>query len=212
MKECQKKKREELEKIWKAEKGGITKSFSKLLSKMVILAENSNRKELALYTDEHKQYVTAWIKHKELKKLKGTIECTHVQINSRLPRTVHNPLFSVNYMDREMRKDLPEHVRQSTRFGRNVSDCNNRLILYQLWHNTEKKYRINLPAGEFISHLEMAGYDPDEWQIELDTIYTERRFISHVENMDDTGIDIWFRRIETPLKENPEYVPAFAAA
>jgi|GEM_PF-4274898 len=45
---------------------------------------------------------------------------THRRYSSRLPRTVGNPLFPVNYIDRECRKDMAEYVRETIRFARSA--------------------------------------------------------------------------------------------
>ena len=52
----------------------------------------------------------------------------------RRARSRDNPLFAVNYMDREVRKDVANHVRQTTRGARNVKDPMNRLAIYRVMH------------------------------------------------------------------------------
>ncbi|MCX7788486.1 MAG: hypothetical protein N2442_12415 [Spirochaetes bacterium] len=56
-------------------------------------------------------------------------------MRSRRARTRSNPLFAVNYLDREVRKDAANHVRETTRGSRNVKDLMNRLALNQVVHN-----------------------------------------------------------------------------
>jgi len=71
----------------------------------------------------------------------------HLRISSHLPRTIHNPLFSSNYTDRELRKDLANHHRESVCFNRNVANGMLRLWAYLMWHNYLKPYRIRWPKG-----------------------------------------------------------------
>ncbi len=212
MTSAQKKRRAILEKEFKADPGGIRKHFSKLLDYMVLLARNGSRKHLILFTDEKWQYQKAWYKNDSIRSLQYKVHCIHVRINSRLPRTLHNLLYSANYLDREFRKDLAEHVRETTRFGRNVCDSLNRLVVYQLWHNVYKKYRIRQSVSDNTTHCEMAGYDLSAWKRVLGTIYYERRFQSHLPELKGISRDIWFRNIETPLKKTDEYLPAYVSA
>ena len=72
-------------------------------------------------------------------------------------RDRRNPLFPVNYIDRELRKDLAEHVRETVRFARNVNHCMERLWVYLLDHNVYKRFRINDRVGVERSHADEAG-------------------------------------------------------
>jgi len=205
MTEHQKEKREVLEKIFKANPKDIKEKFEMLLENFKKLIRKSTKGYFSLYTDMKSEYKTAW--NTIIGKAKNV---EHIRISSKKIRNKKNPLFSVNYIDREIRKDLAEHVRESTRFGRNVSDSMNRIVLYQYWHNTKKQFRINQGVNVDLTHLDIAGYNRTDWQREIMTIYEERRFFSHIDQIDESYKDIWFRKLKTPLKKAKEYLPKFA--
>ena len=56
-----------------------------------------------LITDEHQSYPKAILP------FRATTDIVHSTVSSQLARTGDNPLFAVNYIDREIRKDLAEH-------------------------------------------------------------------------------------------------------
>ena len=66
-----------------------------------------------MYTDEKEQYRRALDEDPFTCRLKVTDSFSHTTINSKEPRTVMNELFSVNYLDREVRKDVPEYRRET---------------------------------------------------------------------------------------------------
>lgn len=86
----------------------------------------------------------------------------HKTVSSRAARTPANPLFPVNYLDREIRKDLHEHVRETACFGRNVNAQMERLTLYLFYHNYRNRHRAH---GDRHSNAEMAGLDPGEMSV-----------------------------------------------
>jgi hypothetical protein len=81
-------------------------------------------------------------RHRELKKLVELHKLTHRLTNSREERNTNNNLFSCNYCDRMVRKDLAEHVRETVQFARDHNCSMERFTLYQFWLNFMKPYRI----------------------------------------------------------------------
>ena len=62
-------------------------------------------------------------KIRDLKALKAQGRYRHLRVSSRVPRTRLNPLFAVNYIDRQLRKDLDEHVRETCVFRQERQPC-----------------------------------------------------------------------------------------
>jgi len=160
-----------------------------------------------LWTDEKLEYRRAIDRNPCLAALEREGRLRHKTISSRAARTRDNPLFAVNYLDRELRKDLHEHVRETVCFGRNVNHQMERLGLYLFMHNYRKGYRI---PSDGRSHAEVAGYDRKAIAGELSRIWEERAFLSLTVLTPDMRLS-WLRERCTPLKEGRQYLPRYAA-
>jgi hypothetical protein len=120
-----------------------------------------------------------------------------------------NPLFAVNYLDRQLRKDMDEHVRETVCFGKNVSRAMDRFVVYATYHNLQKPFRE--VKGDFRSHAEVAGLTREEVRSLCYGMYSRRAFYSKVQP-EDSMKKVWLRKYVTPLKEKPERLPLHAKA
>lgn len=188
----------------------ITAGFTELIAQMKRVA--GNREPLLLYTDEKSQYRWALAADEQLCAKAAAGSFTHVRISSRAARTLHNDLFSVNYIDREVRKDLPEFHRQTVCFARNVGNGLERLCVYLYHHNFIKRYRIGV-SGEERNHAQVAGLD-GQMMRRIEEEVTSRRYFIADEAVEKGGFfdELWRRQIPTPLKATPDYLPKFAVA
>ena len=152
----------------------IKKGFKELVSQINRIS--GARSPLLLSTDERSQYVSAISEDATIQNRRSEGTFAHVRINSKLPRTLRNDLFSVNYIDREMRKDIPEYRRETVCIGRNVCNGLERLCVYFFHHNFIKRYRIGV-AGEKRSHAEVAGMHAKEVERIRQDVVRPRRFI-----------------------------------
>ncbi len=182
----------------------ISRSFSNICKQMDLLMEKRVTGHSVLFTDEKPQYKTV-ISESEFSR-----SFSHVTVNSKKMRNLTNDLFSVNYLDREIRKDNANHVRETVQFSRNVNNDLERLAIYRLYHNYMKPYRINLSTGQL--HAEVAGVESAKIRAELKTFYTRRRFYSRMKGMTFEEMCIWLRGFVTPGRGGIEYVPQFAWA
>lgn len=186
----------------------IYESFEELVRQALFLKEKTPHTTTALLTDEHRLYGTVMRNLND-----GERSVLHHQTcSSKKARTLTNPLFSVNYLDREIRKDLAEHTRESVQFGRNVVTQMERLAVYRLYHNYCKPYRINGRDERMRTHAEQAGISSGLIQREMKTLFTQRRFLSRVRGIMSRDRCIWLKSIATPLKEGLEYLPAYSWA
>jgi transposase-like protein len=204
MSENQKLKRKMLEKVYKPSPKGTEIAFLYLLYE--IEGMNKENKPLYLYTDEKKEYVRALKRH-----IYGYKDLMHIKISSRKARNYQNKLFPCNYMDRQIRKDLANHVRETVCFARNVNNCMERMLIYLMYHNYIKIFREKQRNTDMRTHAEVAGIDRALIDRNLKDIYTRRRFLS-LENITDSFEEVWNRMLITPLKTNPDYLPAYAVA
>jgi len=183
-------------------------SFEALVRQALTLAEGSCSAAHRLFTDEHPQYrkVTGSLCRRDRSAL------VHRSYSSKKARTLSNPLFSVNYLDRQIRKDLAEHSRETVQFARNVVNQMERLAIYRLYHNYFKPFRINGSSERRISHGEKAGIRKEAIGRELKSLFTRRRFYSRLGSSMAGDRLLWLRAIATPLKRGAEYLPAYSWA
>ena len=186
----------------------VSASFHDLCHTLSDLTRNGGRPAFTLYTDKKKEYAAV------LKNYPFPVKINHIAVSGKLPRTRHNDLFSVNYLDREFRKDCAEHVRETTRFARNVNNCMERMAIYRLYHNYIKPYRINREAGVLKdrTHASVAGLPAWAVKKELSGFFTERRFLARGQGIGKEEAFTWLRCWITPLKQGYEDVPIYAAA
>ena len=155
----QRKRRAELEKVFRPPTNAIRKSFSRALD-VARRKSESRRFPLILYTDEKTDYQRALWKSSENRKNMVSGQWRHHRTSSKVGRNTQNPLFAVNYIDREIRKDMASQARETVQFPRNVSNAMLRMYLYLFDHNVRKPYRIRMTNAESRrSHAETAGLD-----------------------------------------------------
>ena len=199
----QKRLRRALEQLYRADPGGIRRSFASLAVALAKLADSSELPRFTLWTDRKTAYRNALSHIPAIRKrfIDHTFE--HQRVSSRRTRDVHNPLFPVNYIDRELRKGLAEHVRETTRFARNVNNSMERFWVYLGVHNYRKQFRLNTPIADRQLHALKAGIDRDRIDATLANLYSRRRFLSR-EPVRGCARNLWLRRYLTPLRgEDP---------
>jgi len=208
MTEGQKLRREELERRFRAAPDAIERSFARIAQASVRILGEGSRASLELRTDEHRAYPRGIARSPCAAALLEEGRLTHRRVSSRLPRTRANPLFPVNYLDRELRKDLHEHVRESVCFGRNVNRQMERLALYLFHHNFRKEHRTRWRG---VSHALMAGYEAAPVEAELAGLWRLRSMLS-LTALEHCDADTWLRLRRTPLRPERDYLPKYAAA
>ena len=204
MKESQKRKREILESKWRAERKGIEKSFMYLSE---WLAEKSSKRNhrLILYTDEKKDYQRALYKSRVCSNLLKKGLWVHHRTNSKLLRDYRNPLFAVNYMDREFRKDMGNHARETVKFARDVNNAMDRLVLYSFEHNYIKDFKVEGYTGKVSTHYQRAGGDGDLEKRIVRDFFEKRYFKRGKSDFDKSSYKSISGGWETPLKVRGEY-------
>jgi transposase-like protein len=189
----------------------LERSFTELLDELERDRPPRPGMPLVIITDEKREYGRSFIAHRLFRSQDADRRVAHRTVNSTLPRTFGNPLFPSNYLDREIRKDLAAHHRESTCFGRSVANGLSRLACYIGWHNYAKRFLIRAPAGEDQSHAEEAGILPGKIQAARRKLFRERSFLSRTD-LDETERRIWKKAFPTPGAMHPSHLPAFALA
>jgi hypothetical protein len=211
MRQDQKAKAQALYSTIRLERGGIGRSFREVLATSLAVQPPQPHRPFVLITDEKPDYARL------VRKLaaywgEGGGRLVHLRIASHLPRTIHNPLFSSNYTDRELRKDLANHHRESVCFNRNVANGMLRLWAYLMWHNYLKPYRIRWPKGRRpATHAEASGIDATALENVYRSFFEERAFLTR-SPLSPTMARSWKKEWRTPGKEKAEYLPKLALA
>lgn len=208
MTEAQKRRREQLDLRFRPRPRALETSFGRIAGACLGVLSDEARVSLRLWTDEKIEYRRALRATACTAALVNEGRLTHQTVSSRAARSLDNPLFPVNYLDRELRKDLHEHVRESVCFGRNVNAQMERLTLYLFYHNYRKRHRTRGPK---VSHAEVAGYDATEIRGGLRRLWERRAWYTH-SGLTESGRETWLRLRVTPLKEKRDYLPKHVAA
>ena len=199
MTELQKRTRQAFESLYRACPKALTESFAELLSHLHQRMQRCTHEPLEFHTDKKSEYARALDSHPALAEALEAGRLVHTRTDSRAARDHRNPLFPVNYIDREFRKDLAEHVRETVRFARNVNHSMERLMVYLLDHNVRKRYRINDPVSLSRTHAGEAGISPVDTERATVNLTTARRFLSF-EELEPAALRVWRREHLTPLK------------
>ena len=202
MSPAQRQRREELERANRFGGRSLEHAFAALLCDCTSLF--SHDQPLLLYTDEKREYVRALER--------ARLAAFHqIRISSHKPRTVTNPLFAANYLDRQIRKDQANHVRETVCFARNVNNAMSRLVVYFTYHNYLKAYRERERGKSRRSHAEVAGIPAGRIAGELRHVFTTRAFFMR-SRPEGFWRDLWLKKLLTPLKADLEHLPRYAYA
>jgi hypothetical protein len=193
-----------LEKTGRADPKAIKMSFVRLLQG--IDGKLGQRKTpLVLYTDEKKDYQRAlWDRKIGFSDRMFRGLCRHHMTNSKEGRNQGNPLFSVNYFDREIRKDMASHARETVQFPRNVCNAMLRMHLYMFDHNVRKPYRINDRELRQLRHAQLAGVDLDYLRNLVWGFFERRVFRPRNLHLSESARMTLRREWKTPMKKKPE--------
>jgi len=193
------------------EHGALERAFREPLRTALRLAPPRPDHPFVLITDENPHYPRVLSSLPQWKHQTPSNRLVHWTIWSKLPRTVSNPLFASNYIDREIRKDLAHYHRETTCFPRNVAAAMLRLSLYLFTHNYLKPFRIAHPSP-FSSHAH-AAHIPLSWISSFAHELTcgTRLFVSHL-SLSPSMHRTWMKAWKTPGKHHPDTIPRFALA
>ena len=130
------------------------------------------------------------------------------------PRTVHNPLFPANYVDRLLRHRVKEHTRETIAFGRHATVQMHRAWIFAWDHNMCREYRVKqrhlgchgeqgVVSGTFIRRVNRQFY--------------QRRLRITGKSVPLSIVQVWGNTLQTPpvrwargQKGTMVKVPAFA--
>jgi transposase-like protein len=179
------------------EERAASNRFREVLDFLNEKAFKSQRKSFTLDTDECPIYDYQFKKHPHI----GS-KVTHRKTNSKVERNYQNKLFPCNYMDRQIRKDMAEYIRETVQFGRNMNNSMDRFTCYSFWHNFMKPYRIIKKKRRFDTHAEAAGFSRDKVIAIKEEIFNGIRIKENIAKKNMTNFQKlhWDRNLLNPLK------------
>ena len=195
----QRRKREMLELSDVGTKGEIESSFERLCHVIEEIVEPGDL--IVLHTDEKREYRTVLRANRYCD---GRVE--HKTTSSRKARTRKNPLWPVNYHDREIRKDQASHVRETTRWAQEANHCMERIYAYAGYHNFFKPFRIK--ERDVRTHAELAGCDQKAMGRLLKSFFTRRHFFTRLV-LNASEWLVWLRAYRTMFRPGIQYLPGF---
>ena len=201
--------RASLERRWKASLQGISRSFAELCLRVADLVTRSSHVPCVLDTDDHTRYPKVIRTSVATQHLMTGNLLIHRQTSSRVARTRSNPLFPVNYIDREIRKDMHNHVRKTVCHARNQSNMMQRLSLYLWHHNYRKPHRIVDRAVDMPLHAEQTGISKQAIDRMARGFFSRRSFLSR-SIVTGSFAEMWRQRLVSPMKHTHDYCPHYA--
>jgi hypothetical protein len=155
---------------------------------------------LRLDTDQHPAYRPALLRLPLLRRQLARGRLVHRQTSSRAKRTTSNPLFPVNYVDRQLRKNLAEHVRHTVRPAREINAQMERLALFITLHNFLTPHRVSGHARVHHrpTHAQQAGIGDARCAWLLQRLTSHRHLFSHTTSNQQWIRRIWLRRYANP--------------
>lgn len=209
----QKRKQARLEAVYRADPGGLTASFRRLMDTVGTLIDNwyplheplqSPAAQITLITDNKREYPCGIGRTISLHQhiARGALNWIH--ISSKHQRTPGGPMFAMDNFDRELRKDMSAYVRESVTFRRSVQNAMESAEVYRLYHNFFKAYRSRDKTDQ--KRWQRAGLPDDLVKGQLKHIFTRRAFLSHTEGLTHEEDWVWRRRLYTP-GQLKQYLP-----
>jgi transposase-like protein len=192
MRPAQRLRRALIDTVWRPLRGVRDDCRALLTDLAEIIDRSSRRRTVTLSTDRHRAYPQALARVKLLAEALRAGRLVHRRVSSRAARTRANPLFSVNYVDRQLRKNLAEHVRETVRQGREINCQMERMAIFTVLHNFLTPHREHAHADARYSerHASVAGIAAETVRWHLKRFVSHRHLWTHTR----TGHE-WIRRI-----------------
>ena len=182
--------------------------MSNLLQWAAKVLDEKKIKETLILSDDHKCYPRAIGNAQK----KAKVVLHHSRVSSKRARNYQNPLFAVNYLDRQFRKDLSDHTRETVQFSKDPSCMMSRMEIYSYFHNYCKPFRIkrgkeNRPE-HWISHSQIAGLLPEIY-VHLLVLSKGRRVFFHKTTLNKEEKKTWLHLWKNPGRTSKKYFPKY---
>lgn len=207
MSERQREKRRRLELKGKADRKAVEESMYHILEDITQRLSRKGVRRKVLFSDERAAYARAVRRIKEFPE-----HFVHVRIPSGACRTQGKPLFAVSYVDRQIRKDLCDHVRETVQFAKCPSALMSRLSVYRFYHNCCIPRRVRASRrGEDETHAQRAGVSAREQKAIIERYWKKRCFLLQ-QDLDREERKTWMCGWRNPGVAYGRYIPQYIAA
>ena len=177
---------------WRPGRGALKRSIALLINELPRFASG---KPIRLDTDENPLYPSLIDSDLAMRWHRQAGRLTVEQTPGSAPRTVANPLFPVNYVDRMIRHRIKEHTRESIALGRNSTMQMLRMWIFAWDHNVRQPYRVN-DLGCECRAIEAGVSRTTVARIRRE-FYTRRRSVRG-RLVPESMRRVWLCRLETP--------------
>ncbi len=144
---------------WRPRPRGVSRSISLIGHEIADYLRPPIPLPARINTDEHPLYRRMIDTDPVYRHFRQAKLLKHLRISSQAPRTMGNPLFPVNYIDRLIRHRLKEHTRETIAIGRHAVMQMHRAWIFAWDHNVRREHRVRQPFGGV--HAQWAGIDSD---------------------------------------------------
>ncbi len=196
--------RKKLETRGRADPGAIEKSVRSLTEDLIQFLMKKKVVHKLLFTDMHRAYTRSFAKTEHFLHF-----FIRVMTSSRSARTMDNSMFPINYIDRQIRKDISDHVRETVKFAKSPAAMMIRFILYRHYHNCMIPWRVKeARKKKDTTHAEKAGITRKKLRKAVSKYWLKRAFLSRV-NLGAAEKKTWLCEWRNPGVESGRYDPLY---
>ena len=181
--------------VWSPRAGSMKEDISLLSRELWDYLRPSTGHPALIHTDEHPLYRSLLAADPVADHFRSFAAFSHIRTPGSAARTLENPLFPVNYIDRLLRHRLKEHTRQTIAFGRNATMQMHRAWIFAFDHNFCREHRVRRP--EEGSHAEQGAVQRCTAEA-LRRQYFRRRFRVDGFAVPQSISKVWMAELATP--------------
>jgi transposase-like protein len=201
-------------KVWRPQGGSMSQAIALVQRELWEYLRPAPGHAARILTDEHPLYRALLLRDPVARHLRSACQLIHERTPAAAPRTVSNPLFAVNYIDRLLRHRLKEHTRESIAFGREATLQMHRAWIFAYDHNCLREYRVKAP--KLGTHAAQGAIAPEDVQAVNREFFTRRIHLAGVP-VPETIRRVWMGELPTPplrwkvgQRASSVHIPAYA--
>lgn len=197
--------------VWRPDRRSLENGTHRLITDFLPHIDRTieQRPLLSIFSNANIRYARALKRIPLIRSAMAERKIIHRRITERIKRSIYanNHLFSAEYIEREVRKDMGDHSLESVKHARELHCALERLVIKLGSHSFAKPYRI---AGKVHDedeprHFEIAGMDQTSHVVNYESwMFSDRQVFSHLPP--DIQKTKWIRTIWMRTGENPPII------